>query len=270
MTETRCLTLFFTVWLLGMGVMASQIERHLSGGQAEGHSKDPLYLLLGSAKEAIGDTFFLKASSYFHGGVDTDLIQHEDAFGSGQEHEGEETPHESFKKSTTDWVYQINSQVKVMEHRHLKDEETKEILPFLKTAVAFDPYNVSALLTTAYWLNNYFKKTDAAIEVLSRGLKDNPDSWEIPYHLGMNYFKYKKDYAQSSAYFTQCLKKMSSESSTVIDRRTAYYYLAESCMRQGLKKEANEAYRKALGYFNESENLPLKFRILEKIKTNSL
>ena len=266
MMEKQRIALFFTVWFFGMGVMASQIERHLFNPAVSGYSKDPLYLLLGSAKEAIGDTFFLKANSYFHGGVSINLIQHENMV----ESEDRETEaHETFKKAYTDWVYKINSQVKVMEHIHLQGEETKEILPFLTTAVKLDPYNVPAILTTAYWLNSYFKKTDAAIEMLKQGLKDNPDAWEICSHLGLNYFKFKKNYAESAAYFKKSLEKMDKNNSNEIDHRDAYYYLAESYANQGLNRQALEAYQSALSNFSEKENLPVKSRIMQKIKSLS-
>ena len=147
-----------------MSAMAFQIERHLFNPAMGGPSKDPLYLLLGSAKEAIGDTFFLKANSYFHGGVDMDLLQHEGI--EEEDHGPKGLERETFKKTYTDWVYKINSQIKVLEHIELRGEETKEILPFLMAAVKLDPYNISAILTTAYWIDSYFKKTDSAIEIL--------------------------------------------------------------------------------------------------------
>ena len=265
MIEKQRTVLFFSFWLLAMGLMAAQIEKHLFYLQPSKQTNDPLTLLLGSAKEAIGDTFFLKASSYFHGGVDVDLIKREEVFGH-EEREGEGLDPDEFKKSYTDWVYKINSRIKITEHRHLQGEETKEILPFLSAAVKLDPYNVTAILTTAFWLESYFKKADAAIEVLTQGLKDNPDSWELRYHLGLNYFKNKKNYAESAGYFEEALAKMDTENSSAFDRRDAVYYLAESYLNEGLKNKALEEYKKALTYFGETENLSVAAAIRDKIR----
>lgn len=257
--------LFFACWLAVMGAMSFTIESHLFTGKFGTQSKDPLYLLLGSVKEVIGDTFFLKASSYFHGGVDTNLIQHEDSLGD-EAHGGEERAHETFKKVYTDWVYKINSRVKVLEHRHLEGEEVKEILPLFKMSVALDPYNVSAILTTAYWLKANFGKTSDATEILKQGVKDNPDDWEISYRLGLSYFKDEKKFSESAVYLEKAVKKMNSENSGVTDRRAAYYYLAESYFDQGLRAPALEAYKKALTYFGETVNLSVRSRIIDRIK----
>ncbi|OIO37887.1 MAG: hypothetical protein AUJ72_03715 [Candidatus Omnitrophica bacterium CG1_02_46_14] len=267
MTRNLRIPFFLTCLLFCLGALSFQIDRHLIQTSTRGVSNDPLYRLLGSAKEAIGDTLFLKASSYFHGGVDVDLIEAKETFGAETRgmHD-RESELMSFEKTYGDWVYKINSRVKVMGHKHLEGEETKEILPLLTMAVKLDPYNVTAILTTAYWLNNYFGKTDAAIEILKQGLLDNPDSWEMSYRLGLFYFKYKKDYTLSSQFFERSLEKMNKDSSNRMDHRDAAYFLAESYKNRGLRQPALQAYRKTLTYFAESENPALKSLILQKIK----
>lgn len=261
MNGERSPLFFLLIWFFALGMMAWQIEKHQP--RLVEHSKGPLYLFLGSAKEAIGDTFFLKANSYLHGGVSTDLLQHEEMVETGDR--GSQN-HESFKKKYTDWVYQVNSRVKVMEHIHLQGEQSKEILPLLASAIKLDPYNVPAILTTAYWLDSYFKKTDEAIEILRQGLKDNPDSWEIEYHLGMNYLKSKKDFKTSSVYFESSIAHMNKDNASNVDLRDVYYYLAESYMGQTSKAQALKAYQKALTFFDAKENPNLKSSIARKIK----
>ncbi|OIO39054.1 MAG: hypothetical protein COT00_03795 [Candidatus Omnitrophica bacterium CG07_land_8_20_14_0_80_50_8] len=263
MTQRLGVVSFFTIWLFGIGLMAFRIEGSLFRQLPEAHSKDPLTLLLGSAKESIGDTLFLKANSYFHGGVDMNLIQHEGMEDEDHGAEGHEL--ETYKKAYTDWVYKVNSRVKVLDHIHLRGQETKELLPFLSAAVKLDPYNVSAVLTTAYWLNDYFKNTDAAIEILKQGLKDNPDSWEIHYALGMNYFKVKEKYSESAAYFEAARQKIDKNDSNRKSLRIIYYFLAESYLKQGFHLQALECYQKALFGFASAENPSLKFSIAKKI-----
>ena len=259
-------TIFFSFWLLAMAAMAFQAEKRLLHGQPSGRSKGPLYLLLGSAKEAIGDAIFLKANSYFHGGIDSNLVPRE-AMAENEGAGGVEL--DTFKKAYTDWVYQVNSRIKVLDHRHLEGAETRQIIPLLKISVALDPYNVPAILTTAYWLEFYFKKTDDSIEVLNQGLEYNPDSWEILYHLGLDYFKFKKKYAEGALCLENALAKMNTENSNSIDHRTVSYFLGECYLNQGSNGAALNAYRKALTYFETYENPPIKAVIAEKIKTLS-
>ena len=126
---TRRFLLFFIlpIWLFLLGIPSFFLSQKFSIFSTNRFSKDPLYRLIGSVKEVFGDTAFLKADSYFHGGVDTGLLRHETI--ENEAHGPEANERDTFKKAYTDWVYKINSQVKVLEHRHLQGEETKEILP---------------------------------------------------------------------------------------------------------------------------------------------
>ena len=250
-------------WLFLLGIFSYLLNQNLSSSQTK-YSRDPLTRLFGSVTEAFGDTAFLKASSYFHGGVSPELLHPGEGLGQKEDDEKD-----SFKKPFTDWIYKINSQIHVTEHRHLHGEETREILPFLELATKLDPYNVPAILTTAYWIDAYFGKTDQAIEILKKGEKDNPGSWEIDYQLGFLYFRRRNNYAESVPCFEKSLSKMTAENSQKTDHRTALFYLAESYSKENMDEKALAAYQKALALFGGSENLALKTAISEKIRAIS-
>ena len=57
------------LWLAA-GFLAFFVQGRIGPGEAySGQPADPLSHFVGSAKEAFGDTLFLKADAYFHGGV---------------------------------------------------------------------------------------------------------------------------------------------------------------------------------------------------------
>ena len=198
------------------------IETHFFSGQASGNLEEVLARTIGSAKEAIGDTFFLKADSYYHGGV---------AEGSEEEREAED------KKAPGDWIETVNRQVRSYEHRELDKDLQKEMLPFFAMATRLDPHNIEAILTTAYWLDRNFNKTDAAIEVLTKGLKDNSDAWEIDLDMAKIYFQRKKDYALAKRFCLEALRKSEGKKMGARDKANIDFYLRESDARLGSKTD---------------------------------
>ncbi len=266
-TILASLTIF--VWLILLTLLSSQIEQSLASACFQTHPKDPLYRLIGSVKEVLGDTAFLKADSYFHGGVNTGLLkQYHEHLNDLEDHD-DEKDEQAFKSSFTDWIFKINSQIKVTEHKHLKGNESKEMLPFLLLSTKLDPYNVPAILTTAHWIDHTFGKTDDAIHVLKQGSENNPGSWEIFYQLGLIYFDRKNDFSQSVPCFEKAVSRMNEKNSAKFERRTAFYHLAESYSKKGLREKALSAYKEMLGLFDDNENLPLRLIISGKIKALS-
>src|SRR5262245_48323789 len=78
---------------------------------------DPLSRLIGSAEEAVGDTLFLKADSYFHGGVTEHYDDNSPADISKQGHIDDDEEAAS-KVAPADWIARINAEVGAHEHRH--------------------------------------------------------------------------------------------------------------------------------------------------------
>lgn len=248
--------------LILAGFLAYFIERTLPPPTA---TNDPLSRILGSAKEIIGDSLYLKADVYFHGGAE----HHEEERSGGLREEGfiaeeheEEHKAQGGMTAADDWIRRINRQVHFEKHYHLTKEEQKEMLPFFAWSIELDPHNVEAILTTAFWLDYSFEKADDAIRVLENGVRDNPDAWEPEYRLGVLLFKKKKDYPSAEAHMRQALKKAHPEEITGDLMVDVYFYVGEACREQGKNAEAAEAYHRALSTLNVSKAAALK-KIIE-------
>ncbi len=168
--------LLAVVCIVAAGFLASSIDAR---SHAEGGAADPLFLALGSAKEAVGDTLFIRADEYFHGGVMEK--HHHDKSVEDVHREGilSSKKEEALGRMPADWIDRVNGQVRATQDSHLTKEKRKEMLPFFKWATDLDPHNVEAILTTAYWLEKEFEKPDEARALLEKGVRDNPSSWEL-------------------------------------------------------------------------------------------
>jgi len=271
MIERRSLSPVLVIsFLIFLAFLSFKIEILFKDPKLQTHPKDPLYRLIGSVKEVFGDTVFMKADSYFHGGVNTELLKEyrEHAHESGA-HRDDEEDERAFKRTFTDWIYRINSRIKITEHKHLKGDESKEILPFLILSVKLDPYNIPAILTTAHWIDKNFNKTDEAINLLKEGAQNNPESWEIFYQLGLVYFQRKNDVKNCIHSLEEALGLMDDKVASGIDRRLAWYTLGEAYSKENSNKKALAAYKKALELFSADENLPLRSIIFQKIQSLS-
>ena len=256
---------FFAPLLIGLfglaGFLSLTIDKNLNGAASGLSLEDALNRMLGSAKEVIGDKLFLKADEYFHGGSELKYEHH----GGDLEKEGYLAAHET-QKGSQDWIAAVNDQIRGHEHYHLTKEQQKEMLPFFSLATKLDPQNVEAILTTAYWLDQHFDRTDAAIEILSQGLKDNPGAWEIAADLAGIYFKRKQNYSLSESYYREAIRLSSGVVETKKHKLVdCYYYLGESCLRQGKKQEALLAYENALKIFTEENAPAFRKAITDKI-----
>jgi len=194
------------LWLALAGFFSFAIDRQLHSSQEVFDFQDALFRFVGSAKEAIGDTLFLKADSYYHGGAEMHYEEtHEDLEKEGHVEHAEEE-HARAEEAASDWIAGINHKIKSYEHYHLAKMEQKEMLPFFALATSLDPHNVEAILTAAYWLDSHLGKTDAAIETLLKGEKSNPDAWEIDDSLAKIYSK-KKDYRIAEQFCLTAIQK---------------------------------------------------------------
>ena len=183
---------------------------------------DPLSRLVGSAKEVFGDTLFLKADSYFHGGAEHE--NHHDDTAAQVEKEGEL---EGKTEVPQDWIARINHEVGANDLVHLAKDKRREMLPFFALSTSLDPYNVEAILTTAFWLEREFEKPGDALQVLKKGAQDNPDSWEIENALGRFYMK-RSDNASAHQHFQAALQKAGNVSMEDFEREALHRYLEKT------------------------------------------
>ena len=199
-------------WVVGAsllilaGFFSFTIDKRLQSSQEAFDFQDALSRFVGSAKEAIGDTLFLKVDSYYHGGAEMHYEETHDELEKEGRVEHAEEEHAQAEKASSDWIADINHKIRSYEHYHLVKTDQKEMLPFLSLATSLDPHNIEAILTTAYWLDSHLGKADAAIETLRKGEKSNPDAWEIDDSFSKIYFK-KKDYRTAEQFCLTAIQK---------------------------------------------------------------
>ena len=252
--------LIVLIFLFAAGIQAFLLARRPELIPSAGD--DPFSRLFGSAKEILGDLAFLKSDVYFHHGVPARFRQHETGAGGAEKSVVEALRAEEPK----DWIARLRGKVAFEGHYELGRDEEQEIVPWLAWAVSLDPHNEQAVLTTAYWLGRHFDKADAAAAILEKGARDIPDSWEIQYELGKIQFK-KKDFASAAGRFREAEEKhgpIAPEDRPLM--REMRYYRGECEAAVGNGAAALEAYRGALQFFAEDENMPLKSKILDKIR----
>ena len=256
-------TAFFIVFLL---ITASALAMRAQAGLALPSTEDsgPLSRWVGSAQEAFGDALFLKAETYFHGGVVEE--GHHDDSAEDLEKEGVLGKGGS---TSTDWISRINQHVHTNEVMHLNKEKRVEMLPFFAMSTALDPHNVDAVLTTAFWLDREFGKTDDALEVLKTGSRDNPDAWEIEYSMGRIYFRLN-EVAVSEQHFREAARRSRSVSLEEHERMDMNYRWAQALETLGRKTEALNVYQEAGRHFDEKTAPFLQGAIREKIKELSV
>lgn len=265
MSTRRSVSLFFFFWILAL-FLGMSLHQNLGEGSSvpSPELQDPLSRLLGSAKEVFGDTLFVKADVYLHGGVMHE--RHHDDSAEAMEKEGifrEASGH--LQTEPEDWVAKINNKIQAHELMHLSKEKRKEMLPFFALSTALDPYNVEAVLTSAYWLDHEFGKTEDALELLKKGALDNPSSWEIESALGRFYFQ-QKDPSLAERHWIEAVRKSHSIKIKNFERVDMFYHLGETKLILGKKTEALEAYQSAESYFDEKTTPFLQSLILGKIK----
>ncbi len=64
-----------------------------------------------------------------------------------------------------------------------------------------DPYFLDAYTFAGLFLSFKLDRPDLSIKILEKGLKNIPDNWQIPYHLGFNYYFYIENKEKAVDYF---------------------------------------------------------------------
>ena len=263
---TRHPSLFFLPLLLAAGFLSFVLDKRLGPSVRPAAFQDPFYRIFGSAKEAIGDALFLKADSYFHGGVETENRSAETAEELGREGPIAEEETASPARAE-DWIARVNHEVRRQEHIHLTKDKQKEMLPFFAMALELDPHNIPAILTAAFWLDKSFDRTDEAIQILRKGIANNPDAWELDAQIANLYFYRKKNYAESELHYSAAIRKAKSGGLVRFRRIDLTVHLAESYRLEGKRARALESYREASSLYDTETTTPLKEEIRERIQS---
>lgn len=229
-------------------VAASALVPAASAGHA-GASRDPLERLIGTAKEAVGDTLFLRADTYYHGGStpEEDAAYHEDRV-----------------HGAADFISRIGKDVRAHEHSHLGSDLQKEMLPFLSAAVHLDPYNVEAALSTAYWLHRKLGKPEHAERVLLASRAANPRAWEIDRELGQVRRTLGRPH-EAAVDLRSSLGKAAGLELEAYELRELHFLLGEALFEAGDVPGARAAYERALGIAGPGKAEGLRKRVEKRL-----
>ena len=177
---------------------------------------DPLAVLLGDARRAFANHFFIKADAYFHSGYYPSIFDNRAAFqtphmaaDAGAVEEKNTGDEDDFLGPPKDWLEAFGRKFRPAAHTHLdqggahthadgrshhhhpakeielgESQDVREILPWLRASAALDPQKIETYTTTAYWLRQRMGKVAEAESFLRDGLNANPDSHEILFELG--------------------------------------------------------------------------------------
>lgn len=183
-------------------------------------SADLIAVLLGDARRAFANHFFIKADAYFHSGYYPSIFDNRTAFqtphmaaDAGAKEDKNSGDEDNFLGPPKDWIDAFGRRFKPATHTHLdqggahtqsqsaaskeielsESQDVREILPWLRASAALDPQMVETYTTTAYWLRQRMGKVAEAESFLRDGLRANPDSHEILFELGRIADEHRKD-----------------------------------------------------------------------------
>jgi tetratricopeptide (TPR) repeat protein len=228
MPQTAIVILFLTSLAL-----VTSLEPWFQSWQGNrSQTTDLLAVLLGDARRAFANHFFLKADAYFHSGYYPSIFDNRAAFqtphmaaDAGALEEKNTGDEDDFLGPPKDWIDAFGRRFKPATHTHLdqggahthshdgghphthgpapkeielgESQDVREILPWLRASAALDPQKIETYTTTAYWLRQRMSKTTEAEAFLRDGLRANPDSHEILFELGRIADENRRDYARA-------------------------------------------------------------------------
>jgi len=196
------------VVLLGQAIPAFFADRM---PQASG--EDVLALILGDARLEFSRSLEDKAEEYFHGGLrhldctmQSDAAEHvhgehEDA---DHDHDG---AHAAEAKGMGDPWRWIDGHVHEQAHRHLKGDQTVEVLPWLWAATRMSPKNIQAYQSSAYVLSYVLDKPEDGVRLLEEGVRNNPATPELDFSIGEVLFNRLHNAARAEPWFVSTREK---------------------------------------------------------------
>jgi tetratricopeptide (TPR) repeat protein len=218
--------------------------------------------MLGESRNIASNLAFLQADLYYHRGIarpdkDHGECLHAHAARGGVVHpegyEGVQTnEREAVLKDPLLW---ISEELEIDEHSHLGTDDLKEIVPWLYYACKIDPGNVSAYTLASYYLSERFGKTEEALDLLKKGLKYNPGSWQVYAEIGFILYEKRRDYVAASGFLERSFVLMKNAPHDKFDERKVLTPLAYSYLGTGRKKEALSVFIRIKELFPDSQSL---------------
>ncbi len=192
----------------------------------QGQGDNLLDIIAGDTRTIIGNALLEKAEAYYHGG----LTDHGDCSlvtaGEGHDHNHHEDERDSVQSSAwrDPWSY-LNAQLQTKAHVHL--DKAEELLPWYWAACEASPHNIQALEAAAYALAQMAEKPQAALQLLEKGIRDNPYNVTLELSRGEILIKHFKDFKNAETAFLAAYQKSLHEKASKDDilKAKALFYL---------------------------------------------
>ncbi|MFA7157762.1 MAG: tetratricopeptide repeat protein [Kiritimatiellia bacterium] len=167
-----------------------------------------------------------------------------------------------------DWFARMRLQSAPYGHRHLRDDDIVEIMPWLYLATRVDPGNMTAYSVAAYWLAGAAGRPELAEEVLNEALRNNPGDYRAYMEKGRLAMKLGQ-YSKSARYLDAALARLPGAAG--VDGEQKRHDGAEMLVYLGLAREilgaplaAARCYRAVLELFPGRLKLQERMLALEK------
>jgi len=214
-------------------------DRGYSVHPQQGKSGNILDIIAGDTRTIIGVALVEKADAYYHGG----LTDHGDCtvttVQDGNKHRQHDDDHAPKKKSAWhDPFKHLNSQLQSQAHIHLELNRAEELLPWYWAACEASPHNIQALEAAAYALAHMAEKPQEALQLLEKGIQNNPYDVTLEISRGEILIKFFKDYKHAKMAFLAAYQKSLHENAPKDDmlKAKALFYLGH------LAKQKNDLH----------------------------
>jgi tetratricopeptide (TPR) repeat protein len=189
--------------------------------------------LLGDGRKLFANQFIEMADVYLHSGyypsifdrrdpkarkaitATTDEGDHEghehDADGNCKQGDDDHEKEMNFLGQPSNWLESFIRQFRITQHTHLEHGEEREVLPWLKVAIELDPQKIDTYVSTAFWLRKELGKVKDAEAVLREGIRNNPNSSEILFEMGLLYDENYKEPARARNIWVLALRRWNAQ-----------------------------------------------------------
>ncbi len=252
------------------GSLSAYNEGFLIKQGASGLNNDIFYKTFGEFKNFLSDTSYVEADVYYHGGI-YDFHGNEKESGKCIAHKAHREKTDTARgrntmsrkaKPSLNILPAVGEAMLITEHRHLKGDEEKEIIPWIYYAIKLNPHNETAYAVGGFWLAVQLKKPEKAITLLKQGIVNNPCSWEIYATLGQVYLVNKSDYKNAKIYLEKAKELIDKSKADKFDKMRVYSFLAEAYAKLGKTNKALEVYREILVFAPGDEAIKRKIKKL--------
>jgi tetratricopeptide (TPR) repeat protein len=175
--------------------LATVLQPRMAPGNQNSDSDGLLKVVLGDSRRLFADQFLEQADVSFHSGYYPSIFDERQApkdtrHMAAEEGSAEAEAHEknmNFLGPPRDWIEKFGRNFLITEHSHLEGGNEREILPWLRISAELNPHRVDTYSVAAYWLRHSLGKVAEAEQFLREGIRNNPNSYELWYELGLIY-----------------------------------------------------------------------------------